>query len=152
MRQVRKRLLRDHEFASMALGSNECTNINGSADPNTTGGHVDTAGRRMLSFIGLEDCCGAMWQWLEDVSALGTGTAWTNISGTSANVGNTEWITCDGQNRMGQHYNASTALLAGGSWNGAAYCGSRSRNANVARSIASTSLGGRGASRVLRKA
>ncbi len=152
MRQVRKRLLRDHEFASMALGSNECTNINGSADPNTTGGHVDTTGRRMLSFIGLEDCCGAMWQWLEDVSALGTGTAWTNISGTSANVGNTGWITCDGQNRMGQHYNASTALLAGGDWDIAACCGSRSRHADDARSFAYTSFGGRGASRVLRKA
>lgn len=62
------RLPRDHEFQTIALGSNEQTNISGSADPVTTGGHIDTAGRRMLSNIGCEDCCGAMWQWLDEQS------------------------------------------------------------------------------------
>ena len=66
MRQVRKRLLFDNEFASIASGSNEGTSIYGLADPGTTGGHKDTAKRRMISFIGCEDCCGAMWQWAED--------------------------------------------------------------------------------------
>ena len=58
----------DLEFQSLARGSNEKTNISGSADPVTTGGHSDTAGRRMISNIGCEDCCGASWQWLRDQS------------------------------------------------------------------------------------
>jgi hypothetical protein len=65
---VGKRLLTDPEFQLAASGSNEETNIAGSADPVTTGGHVDTAARRMISSIGLEDCCGVMWQWLQDQS------------------------------------------------------------------------------------
>lgn len=65
---VKKKLLDDTEFQIIAAGSNEETNITGSADPVTTGGHVDTAGRRMVSNIGVEDACGAMWQWLLDQS------------------------------------------------------------------------------------
>lgn len=65
---VKKRLLRDAEFQAIAAGSNEQTNITGSADPVTTGGHVNTASRRMISNIGCEDCCGAMWQWLDEQS------------------------------------------------------------------------------------
>jgi len=65
---VQKRLPTDEEFQSLAAGSNEETNIAGSADPVTTGGHSDTAGRRMISSIGCEDCAGAMWQWLQDQS------------------------------------------------------------------------------------
>lgn len=65
---VGKRLLRDDEFQLCAEGSNQKTNIAGSADPVTTGGHSDTASRRMVSNIGLEDCCGAFSQWLLDQS------------------------------------------------------------------------------------
>ena len=65
---VKKRLLWDHEFSVIAAGSNEETNILGSSDPGTTGGHEDTANRRMISNIGVEDACGAMWQWLLDTS------------------------------------------------------------------------------------
>ena len=65
---VDKRLADDEEFQSFAAGSNEETNIFGSADPGTTGGHVDTASRRMISNIGCEDCAGVMYQWLLDQS------------------------------------------------------------------------------------
>lgn len=65
---VGKRLLSDTEFQLSMDGSNQKTNINGSADPVTTGGHSDTAGRRMISNCGLEDGCGAMYQWLLDQS------------------------------------------------------------------------------------
>jgi hypothetical protein len=58
----------DRGFQLAAAGSNEQTNITGSADPVTAGGHLDTSGRRMVSNIGLEDCCGAMHQWLRDQS------------------------------------------------------------------------------------
>jgi hypothetical protein len=65
---VYKRLLYDPEFQLIATGSNEETNIAGSADPVTTGGHTDTAGRRMIANNGCEDCCGVSYQWLLDQS------------------------------------------------------------------------------------
>lgn len=72
------RLIKRDEFVVAARGSNECTNIQGSADPNAAGGHTDTAGRRMISNIGLEDCCGAMWQWSADTFDCfnGSGVTW----------------------------------------------------------------------------
>lgn len=152
MLAVGKRLLSDEEFQSAALGSNEKTSINGTAESSimTTGGHVDTNSRRMVSAIGCEDMCGGIWQWLRDVSALGTGTAYTNISGQGEYVGNTGWITIDGQDDFGQMYNCSTALLAGGYWSNGLSCGSRARHADNARSGANAALGGRGSSRVIR--
>ena len=132
MRHVRKRLLRDHEFSSIAAGSNEKTAIKGAADPVTTGGHIDTAERRMLSFIGCEDCCGAMWQWLEEVSANG---------------GSAGFSTYDGQGDFGGTYAAAYALLAGANWSHSSSCGSRARNGNNARSTVNANIGGRGAIR-----
>jgi hypothetical protein len=66
---VGKRLLTDNEFQIISIGSNQGTNIAGSADPVTTTGHTDTAGRRMIANNGCEDCCGAMWQWLDETAA-----------------------------------------------------------------------------------
>ena len=151
MRQVGKKLLSDDEFMSAAAGSNECTNVEGSTDKGTVGGHVDTNGQRMVSFIGCEECCGYLWQWLRDTAGLGTGTAHSNISGSGQNVGNTGWITADGQNAFGLMYNAITAVLAGGNWDDGACCGSRSRVGNYARSLVRTLGGGRGVCRVTRR-
>jgi hypothetical protein len=67
MAAVGKRFLWDNEFSIIARGSNTKTVISGSA-PATTGGHVDTAGTRMISVYGIEDCCGALFQWLNDSS------------------------------------------------------------------------------------
>lgn len=58
------RLLTHEEFSSAANGSNEMTNIKGNSRPATSGAHVDQLGRRMISNIGCEDCCGALWQYL----------------------------------------------------------------------------------------
>jgi len=80
---VGKRLLKDREFQSAAAGSNEETNIAGSADPGTTTGHVDTAGRRMISNIGCEDCCGALWQWLDEQSYRFDGGALSIITASA---------------------------------------------------------------------
>ncbi|MBZ2166282.1 hypothetical protein [Methanobacterium spitsbergense] len=60
------RCLHDYEFQLMARNSNEKTSITGAADPVTTGGHIDSASRRMISDIGVEDAAGAMNQWLLD--------------------------------------------------------------------------------------
>ena len=153
MLQVGKQLLSDDEFSSIALGSNECTNISGSSDKSVVGGHVDTAGRRMTSAIGCEECCGYLWQWLRNVSALGTGSAWTNIDNANGhNIGSSAatWYSVDGQNKFGQMYQVVTSLLAGGAWCHGASCGSRSRCADNVRSICGWIISSRGSSRVIR--
>lgn len=77
----------------------------------------------MISNYFLEDCCGALWQWLDEQSFQpGSGTAgWKNV------VGGTK----------GQLYlladNADVKLLAGGDWSNAANAGSRARNAGIYR-------------------
>ena len=136
---VKKQLLDDAEFQLIAAGSNEETNITGSDDPVTTGGHSDTAGRRMISNIGCEDCAGAMWQWLRDQSAMyddAVVAGWYDLPGSG-----------------GQLYRPvdtnDVKLVAGGRWADAAVCGSRCRNANVCRWYTDASVGGRGRSRKL---
>ncbi|QEE08719.1 hypothetical protein D1093_03490 [Bartonella kosoyi] len=66
MLRVKKTLLSDVEFASAMSGSNDKTSITGkkAPSPKTSGGHVDTANRRMISHIGCEEGCGYVWQFL----------------------------------------------------------------------------------------
>ena len=109
------RLVWRHEFQMGAKGSNEQTNIQGSSDPNTTGGHVDTAGRRMISNIGLEDCCGVLWQYSMDLGFAG-GSGWTNSTYNSS---------VDDRS-YGQTYGTLYRLLVGSGWASGANCGSRS--------------------------
>lgn len=109
------RLVWRHEFQMGAKGSNEQTSIQGSSDPNTTGGHVDTAGRRMISNIGLEDCCGVLWQFAMDLGFAG-GSGWTNSVYNSA---------VDDRS-YGQTYGTLYRLLLGAPWHIGSECGSRS--------------------------
>ena len=104
-----------HEFQMAAKGSNEGTSIKNAADPNTTGSHVDSNNRRMISNIGLEDCCGCSWQWAMDLGFAG-GSGW-NDSVYNSNV--------DSQ-RYGQSYGTLYRLLLGASWGDGSFCGSRS--------------------------
>ena len=136
---VKKTLLWDDEFQLIAAGSNEETNIAGSADPVTTGGHSDTAGRRMISDIGCEDCCGAMNQWLRDTSANyddAVAAAWLELAGDK-----------------GSFYRPvdtdEIKLYAGGDWGRATYAGSRCRRASFGRVTTDAAIGGRGSSRAL---
>ena len=134
MRQVGKKLLSDGEFESASIGSNQATNIQGSADKGTVGGHVDTANRRMISAIGAEEMCGYLWQWTRDVSS----------------TGGSSWATTDGNGSFGQEYGTPYVLRAGGIWDHGSYCGSRSRASNDVRSSVYAAVGGRGLSRVVR--
>lgn len=134
---VGKELLTDTEFTSASMGSNQATNIYGSADASTVGGHSDTAGRRMISAIGCEEMCGYLLQWLKDLVTATSATAWANT---------------DGQGSFGQEYWTPHALLAGGPWGSGAACGSRCRDSDSVRSRVSAYLGGRGSSRVRRGA
>jgi hypothetical protein len=136
---VGKRLLDDGEFQKIAEGCNQETNITGSADPGTTTGHTDTAGRRMVSNIGCEDCAGAMWQWLLDQSY--------RFESTFAAT----WGYYDLPGDKGSLYNydntggkADVKLAAGGNCSDGAACGSRCRAAADCRWWVLSYIGARG--------
>lgn len=142
---VGKRLLTDTEFTSIATGSNEETNITGSADPGTTGGHVDTAGRRMISNIGCEDCCGVVWQWLQDQAYIYSSTTgyWGNLPGGKGSV-YTQFKADPGAAEVDNSDNGGDVkLIAGGNWSNAANAGSRSRATDNIRWKTSPILGAR---------
>lgn len=129
-RLISKRPLFRNEFATVAKGSNENTSIENSIDPNTTGGHIDTAGRRMISNYGLEDCCGILWQWGEDLfdCASATDVSWTS---NKFYLNGYNWQTESVYNSDydSQIYGSCSGLLRrvrlGARWGEDAYCGSR---------------------------
>ena len=131
--RANKRMLTDIEFSVAAEGSNQKTVISGAAEPSpkTSGGHVDTASRRMVSNYGVEECCGYLQQWLNESAPTG-GSSWSNYDSLSGD--------------KGQVYGSIYALLAGGTWTHGASCGSRCRHADHVRSAAHEHAGGRGAS------
>ncbi|MDD2317686.1 MAG: hypothetical protein PHD57_10095 [Desulfobacterales bacterium] len=137
LKNIGARMMTDWEFAQLHSGSPEETNIFGSANPTTVGGHVDTASRRIVSNIGLEDMSGVWWIWLQNQQSYIAGAdydaaiafGYENISGTRGS-------------HYGQGtYQAQAAVLAGGAWNDAAYCGSRARHALTRRSAAPSNIG-----------
>ena len=89
--RVGKFLIDRAEFMVITRGTPQKTNISGSADPNTTGGHVDTNGVRIVSNSGIEDLCGVMWQWTRDI--MGIENANSNAERTTGFVGATAQTT-----------------------------------------------------------
>lgn len=131
---VFKEMMDDEDFMTAMEGSNQGTNIAGSADPVTTGGHTDTAGKRMTSGYFIEDGCGALWQWLKEIGFNGNQN-WTGY-GTNAD-------------QRGQTYGMPYVLLAGGSWDAGSRCGSWCRHCDSSRSDVAADSGCRGVSRSL---
>lgn len=164
--KVKKHLISRDQYVAFAKGSNEKTNIKGSADANTTGGHVDTAGRRMISNIGCEDCCGWMWQWTSDISghpnvstsnsdmpggggqtSSSEGDHWLNGYGWQNDGRSVANINIDGStNIYGHSYGALSRAIVGGRWGDGSSCGSRSVNLNLLSSYRDDGIAGRGAS------
>lgn len=157
---VSKRLIDRDEFLVIAKGSNEGTNISGSSDPNTTGGHKDTNNRRMISNYGLEDCCGVLWQWTSDIfgaynslsttspatfnnqggidataqdqSAGQQGNHYLNSYGWQTDGRGTSNYLIDGEQSIyGNAYGALARALVGGGWGNGSICGSRSVNLHI---------------------
>ena len=147
---VGKRLIKRSEFMVVAKGSNEQTNISGSKDYGTTGGHVDTNNRRMISNYGLEDCCGFMWQWTEDVFDSYNGTISWNSNNYYLNGYSWEQKSVYNPDIDNQGYGSCIGLLrrclVGGDWDGSADCGSRSAVCRHFSSGRFGSVGGRSAS------
>lgn len=122
MFSVRKKLLSDEEFSASAAASNQQTAISGAAAPSTTGGHTDTAGRRMISAIGCEDCCGVLGQFLSGISAAG-GSGWNN-----------------------ETYGTAYVLVAGGNYANGQNSGPTSRICNSSRNDTAATVSARGMS------
>lgn len=120
------------EFVVASLGANQGTNIFGSADPVTTGGHTDTAGRRMISNIGCEDMCGVLSQWGSEQGAIAGSASWVNA------------FDANDSGVAGQHYNAPSRPLFGGIWNYFSICGSRSSNWSNDALLANAAYSSRG--------
>lgn len=140
----KKELISYDEFTVVAKGSNEGTSIIGASDPNTAGGHFDTAGRRMISNYGLEDCCGVLWQWSRTLFEGGAtspkaSSTWKNSAGQNVYtdgdmryyLDNYAWYKESVYNPAfdSQQYGSCHGLLRrallGGSWVGGSLCGSR---------------------------
>lgn len=170
--KVNKHLPSRDDFVAFAKGSNEMTNINGSADPNTTGGHKDTAGRRMISNIGCEDCCGVLWQWTSNLdghpnnyyldttnqhmqgsqgstaqTSSNQGDHWLYGYGWQDDGRSTTNVTIDGaMNLYGKSFGVISRALVGGNWVDGSSCGSRSVYLAYLSSIRFGLPAGRGAS------
>lgn len=143
------RLPRDAEFQSFAAGSNEGTVVYGAAVPTTCVGNVDTAGIRMISNIGVENCAGARWQHLDEQNyrfdtASSHTHSWTVDGNAQSNVVSGQaskdilpgggWVT-QSETKGGintQLPYGSIKLCAGGSAvTTASSCGSRARDAST---------------------
>lgn len=126
--KVKKRPLYRNEFMVLAKGSNEGTNIYGSTDPNTAGGHNDTAGRAMISNYFMEEMCGALWQWSADTFEYYPGAGWNS---PNLYLDGYSWQTASVYNSAvdAQQYGSCHGLLRrarlGGNWGDGGYCGSR---------------------------
>lgn len=129
---VGKRMLWDNEFTMAAWGTQPYQAVQGAADPITTGGKVNGAGRRILSHIGCEDMCGCYWQWVYS-STAGSGSAWADAN----------------PNDQGKQYGPPLAMLAGASWAEASYAGPRARHGNDSRSAVYVNHSSRGSARAL---
>ena len=135
--QVKKELISRDDFIVVAKGSNECTVIHGTTDAGTTGGHVDTANRRMISNIGLEDCCGFLWQWCKQSGGANGSSGWTNSTYNSS---------VDGSKTYGSTYGNYYRACVGGAWDNSSYCGSRCVAVSHVSALVNARYGGRLAS------
>ena len=149
--KIGKRLLRRDEFIVAAKGSNELTNIYGSAYQNTTGGHRDTNNRRMVSNYGLEDCCGVEWEWGYDCYEFYPGATWNPT--TNQYLGGYAWQEAPvyHSGTDSQKYGTCIGLLRrvilGGAWGYSSNCGSRCAICvNFSARGGSAAIGARGAS------
>ncbi len=142
--KVKKRLPSRFEFVNFSMNSNNGTNIQGSINPSVTGGHVDTAGRRMVSYIGVEDCVGLLWQWVSD---LFEGGSYGSIQNNNHALIGYGWNM--GENTVshsGSCHGFLRRAVVGGSWSFGSYCGRRAVSFQDMSARTAVNIGGRGVS------
>lgn len=129
------RLLTETEFPIVSGGSNCLTAVQGGIDPVTTGGHVDSKGRRMISNLGLEDCCGAYYQWSVSTAS--------HFKADAAMEDMWHWSVTNGH---GVVNGSGNGMVMGGSWWDATNCGPAYMFLNVKIWNSQGHVGGRGCS------
>ncbi len=113
MGTIGKRMPTQHEFVALSLGTAQSVTVADATDPVTTGGHTSAAGRRMISNVGCEDACGAMWQWGIEAGGGAAEASWA-AAYDGADVG-----------VAGNSYLAPNRATFGGYWGSGTACGSR---------------------------
>ena len=129
------------EFGDLARGAPQGVNIKGSADPVTTGGHLATNDKRIISYCGLEDIVGVLWQWSSESSYDASGsTTWTdNFNANKRDV-------------LGKYYfGAGKRARLGGRWSDGDYCGSRGLDWSYSPLYLSSYIGFRAVSESMHK-
>lgn len=135
--RIGKYLPKQGEFMAAATGSNEGTNIYGSAAPITTGGHSDTESRRLISNIGCEDCNGAMFQWGCDSGGPYAGASFVSQATTRST-------------QQGSAYNLSDRVLFGSAWMNSTKCGTRASSWSNSPLLLANTVGARGFADLIR--
>ena len=133
--KLNQRLPYLHEYFNAFAGIWENVAIQGAKDPNTTGGHVNSAGHRIVSHIGCEDCAGVLWQWSNNYGMAG-GSGWGDSNYNSE---------VDGSG-YGRAYGTLWLPRVGGYWANGSNCGSRAVVGNNSAATLNDYCGGRAAS------
>ena len=141
--KIGKHLPSYDDFVHFAKGVPELRNIKGSANPNTTGGHVNTGNQRIISSYGAEDVAGVQWQFLSDLFGSDFSSNWNHDS-----VYNNRNLGID-VDRGSCYGGGLRRLIAGGDWGGGSVCGSRAVNVSAWAADAWGSIAARGASEPL---
>jgi hypothetical protein len=94
----------------------------------------------MISNIGCEDCCGALWQWgIEGGATNDVGSSWSDaFDSNDSDVG-------------GQHYEAPNRGRFGGAWGYGSMCGSRGSAWNPSPLDLHATYGARGVAEPLKR-
>jgi hypothetical protein len=152
---VGKEVISRAEFMVAMAGSNQGTNIYGSADPVTTGGHKDINNRRMISNYGVEDGCGVVWQWGRDLFENYPDSTWeTNNNWLSGYAWQTKPVYNSDIESIskGQCYGLLRRVLLGSYWLLEAYCGTRAAGCHSFSAHRAGSYSSRGVSSLRRMA
>lgn len=101
------------EFTAATIGSPQGLAISGAANPSTTDAHVASDNTQIISYCGVFDGVGVLWQW-------GVENGYTASSDWQTN-----YDTMRDKDVKGDAYNPQTRVMLGGHWGDNSRCGSR---------------------------
>ena len=101
------------EFTAFTLGSPQGLAIKGAANPVTTGGHLASDNTQIISYCGMFDGVGVLWQWGQE-NGYTVSSDWQ-----------TNYNTTHDKDVKGDAYNPQTRVILGGRWDHSSHCGSR---------------------------
>lgn len=101
------------EFTAFTFGSPQGLAIKGAANPVTTGGHLASDNTQIISYCGMFDGVGVLWQWGQE-NGYTVSSDWQ-----------TNYNTTHDKDVKGDAYNPQTRVILGGNWGDSSHCGSR---------------------------